>query len=314
LRRDRRLSGDSAAGDDDGGQFSGARGGDVSDLERARRAYADDIARTAGLTTGALIEGLATVRREDFLGPGPWKILDPSLGAAYRETDDDNPVHLQARVLVAIDAERLLNNGDPASIASWLDQLGLSSGDRFLHVGCGVGYYTAVAATAVAPAGEAIGIEIDSVLAARAADNLARIPCASTAPSDTNFAELGPFDAVFINAGATRLACTWLDALAPGGRLLMPLTVDGAPVGIGFGQMLLVQRRSGDWPCRFVSPVGIFHCVGVRDATEEQALRSAFNAGGSEEVCALRFDPHQAEADCWLHAPKMCLSQRSPVA
>lgn len=85
----------------------------MSDLERARRAYADEIAKTAGLATAALKEGLATVRREDFLGPGPWKILDPSLGAAYRETEDDDPVHLQARVLVAIDAERSLNNGDP---------------------------------------------------------------------------------------------------------------------------------------------------------------------------------------------------------
>lgn len=63
---------------------------------------------------------------------------------------------------------------------------------------------------------------------------------------------------------------------------------------------------------RFVSPVGIYHCVGARSATEEQALRSAFEAGGAEDVCALRFDAHGVEASCWLHAPAMCLSRREP--
>jgi protein-L-isoaspartate(D-aspartate) O-methyltransferase len=42
-----------------------------------------------------------------------------------------------------------------------LDSLDLSPGDRFLHIGCGVGYYTAIAAEAVGPNGSVAGIEID---------------------------------------------------------------------------------------------------------------------------------------------------------
>jgi protein-L-isoaspartate(D-aspartate) O-methyltransferase len=45
-------------------------------------------------------------------------------------------------------------------------------GDRFLHIGCGVGYYTAIAARAVLPGGSVVGVEIDPQLAERAKLNL----------------------------------------------------------------------------------------------------------------------------------------------
>ena len=35
----------------------------------------------------------------------------------------------------------------------------------FLHVGCGVGYYTAVLAEVVGPSGDVLGLEIDRELA-----------------------------------------------------------------------------------------------------------------------------------------------------
>jgi len=34
----------------------------------------------------------------------------------------------------------------PAALARWLDTLDLAPGERLLHVGCGVGYYTAIGA------------------------------------------------------------------------------------------------------------------------------------------------------------------------
>ena len=39
-----------------------------------------------------------------------------------------------------------LNNGQPSYLAFCLDNLDLREGDRVLHVGCGVGYYTVMAA------------------------------------------------------------------------------------------------------------------------------------------------------------------------
>lgn len=93
----------------------------------------------------------------------------------YALTPDDDPRHLYDNVLVALDASRNLNNGEPAFLLRCLDDLDLSPRDRFLHVGCGVGYYTAVVAMAVAE-GTVVGVELDAPLAERAGRNLARWP------------------------------------------------------------------------------------------------------------------------------------------
>ena len=47
--------------------------------------------------------------------------------------------------------------------------------------------------------------------------------------------------------------------------------------------MLLVKRTPGDWPARFVSPVGIFHCSGARDPEEERDRQQMTEASGPAE-------------------------------
>ena len=88
----------------------------------------------------------------------------PALGG-YTTTVDANPGHLYRDVLVAIDAARFLNNGHPSSLAAWFDALDLQPADRVLHVGCGVGYYTAVVAETVGEQGYVTAVEIDAELA-----------------------------------------------------------------------------------------------------------------------------------------------------
>jgi hypothetical protein len=53
----------------------------------------------------------ATIRREDFLGPGPWLILR---WTRYVATPDADPVYLYTNDLVALVSERNLNNGQPS--------------------------------------------------------------------------------------------------------------------------------------------------------------------------------------------------------
>src|SRR5262245_30957930 len=43
-------------------------------LDDTRRAYAEEIRAVADIRCEALIEALARVPREDFLGPGPWLV------------------------------------------------------------------------------------------------------------------------------------------------------------------------------------------------------------------------------------------------
>jgi tRNA A58 N-methylase Trm61 len=48
------------------------------------------------------------------------------------------------------------------------DQIGIIAGEHVLHLGCGTGYYTAIAAELVGPTGKVTAIEIDAALAQKA--------------------------------------------------------------------------------------------------------------------------------------------------
>jgi protein-L-isoaspartate(D-aspartate) O-methyltransferase len=279
------------------------------DLERVRLEFAERLREVTGLRSSSLVRALASVPRERFVGPGPWKILRlPDLPSGYRLTSDDDPRHLYDNVLVALDADRFLNNGEPAFLSRCLDTLDLGPGDRFLHIGCGVGYYTAIAAETVLPGGSVVAVEIDPPLAERAKRNVAAYRNVEVVSTDGSEYEGDPFDAIFVNAGATEVLPRWLDQLRIGGRLLVPLTIALSGMDVGTGQMLLVTRHPGGYAARFVSPVGIFHCTGARTDEGDDLLAQAFQRGGDEGVRSLRRDQHDASPQCWLHASGFCLS------
>jgi hypothetical protein len=77
------------------------------DLQQLRRRFATEIQRQGHIKSAGLIEGLATVPREYFVGFGPWKIVRAGV---YQLTPDDNPRHLYDNVLVALDERRMLNS------------------------------------------------------------------------------------------------------------------------------------------------------------------------------------------------------------
>ena len=226
----------------------------------------------------------------------------------YRTTEDDDPRHLYHNVLVAIDAARWLNNGQPGALALWIDALDLRDGERVVHVGCGLGYYSAILAEVVGAAGHVTAVEIDPALAARARRNLAHLPHVEVREADGALYDLGPADAIFVNAGATHVSTVWLDALGIDGRLLVPLTVAREAAGHGSGGMLKVTRRRDGWPAHFVSEVSIFPCIGARDTTLNERLKEAFQTRNWHAVAVLRRDRHDATGTCWLHGDDVCLS------
>ncbi|HTO08736.1 MAG TPA: methyltransferase domain-containing protein [Myxococcota bacterium] len=275
-------------------------------LARARDGYAERIRALAGLRSPALLRGLSRVPREEFLGPPPWRLLTVAdLGRGYRETSD--PAELYDNVLVALDAERRLNNGEPAALLRWLDSLELRAGERFLHVGCGVGYYTAIAAEALRPGGRALGVELDPSLAERARHNLAGRDDVEIVSGDGASLTGQSFDAIFVNAGATEILPAWLDSLLPGGRLLLPLTVGIGQPNLGVGFMLLVRRDADGDRAEFQGPVGVFHCAGARSEYGESQLRRLFAARPSGAL-PLRRQPHREDSSCALHGAGFCLA------
>jgi protein-L-isoaspartate(D-aspartate) O-methyltransferase len=274
------------------------------DLGSERRRYAGELARAASLRSTALIDALARVRREDYLGPAPWTII--RVPGGVRETTD--PTQLYQDVLVIIDPERLLNNGQPSMVTSLIDSLDLERGDRAVHVGCGTGYYTALMAEIVGASGHVTAIEIDPDLAERARQILSDRPWVEVATADGFRHDPGEADAILVNAGVTHPSPLWLDRLAPGGRLVLPLTAT-ARVHTG-GAVVRVVRHGAGLSAAFTSPLGLFPCVGGRDAVAEALLVEALAGGRSDQVRSLRRDAHEREADCWLHGEGYCLSRR----
>jgi protein-L-isoaspartate(D-aspartate) O-methyltransferase len=281
--------------------------------EEARAWFAEEIRVVAGLDTAALVAAFGRVPREVFLGPGPWQIMPPGEpGGPYRTTADADPKHLYRDVLVAIDPARKLNNGHPSSLARWIAAADVRAGDRVLHVGCGVGYYTAIFAELAGPSGQVVGIEVDPALAARARAALAPWSTVEVETGDAS-ALHGAFDAMFINAGCTHPRPEWLAALAPGGRLVIPLTmhIPGMPHSVGV--MLRTERREGArWPAKVVTPVGIYDCENARNPENEAELRKLVALGptgklGDGLIAVL--EAHERGSDCLVHLPGFCLQR-----
>jgi protein-L-isoaspartate(D-aspartate) O-methyltransferase len=281
-------------------------------LEAARAFYADEIRTVANLQSPALVHALASVPREAFLGPGPWDLAtaDPRRPGAviYRKTPDANPRHIYHNVLVAIDASRELNNGHPSTLAACLDTLNLSPGERFVHVGCGIGYYTALAAAIVGGAGTVLAIEIDEELAMRAKQNLRAHAHVTVLPGDGATYEPGLCDAILVNAGFTHPLGIWLDALKERGRLLVPITTAAPGSPISAGGMLLVMREEQRFRAQPAMPIAIFASPTGRNDRLNGVIREAFTLGQWLRIRRVRRDQHPKVETCCIHGDSICLS------
>ncbi|HEX2889906.1 protein-L-isoaspartate O-methyltransferase family protein [Vineibacter terrae] len=266
----------------------------------------------------AIVDAFAAVPRERFLGPGPWQIMSDKHPDDPFTTPDDQPHWLYHDVLVAIDPARRLNNGMPSFWAHNLDHLDLRRGERVLQVGAGTGYYSAVLAQIVGREGHVAAVEHDPGLAARAADNLAPWDNVDVVAGDGRAHDPGDVDVVVVFAGSTHPAPLWLDRLADGGRLLMPLTGDD---GIGF--MLRATRHDTAFDAAAISGVGIFHCVAGRDTAAASRLQQALTPRRAPAVpwqrqpipiqALHRGDPAPQDTDrVWYHAPGFWL-ERQPA-
>lgn len=277
---------------------------DATELAVLRRAYARQVMFLGQVNSPALEAAYAAVLREDYLGPGPWPILRWPGG--YLTTPDADPAWLYADILVGIVPERRLNNGQPSAHAPWIAAAAPAPGEHVVHVGAGVGYYSAIMAHMIGPSGTLTAIEFDPGLAARAAENLGRLPGAQVLQGDGSASPFAPADVIYVNAGASRPAIAWLDGLRDGGRLILPLTTNAnfaSEVARGTGAVFRITRRGDAFDAQFVTPIGVFPCEGARDEVSERALASAFEKGGFEKVKRLMRTDDVPDADCWVKAP-----------
>lgn len=281
------------------------------DLNTRRRFYAEEIEATANLRSAALVEALATIPRERFLPPGPWAVRgEADFQAPMRHTRDADPKHVYHNLAVAIDSSRMLFNGAPGLLTMTIEALGIGSGARVLHLGTGPGYYTAILGHLVGETGRVLGVEVDATLAASARENLASMPWIEIRQEDGTAPLNEQFDAILINAGVTHPQPAWLDALAPRGRLIVPLTATSSAMG-PIGKGLLVLITATDDPRRFdartVTFVAIYSALSLRDDALNQEIGQALAKSPFVPLAGLRTDPHDRVDGCWLHTPQFCL-------
>jgi protein-L-isoaspartate(D-aspartate) O-methyltransferase len=293
-------------------------------VELARHWYADELCFTARVSSAAVIGAFAKVPRERFVGPGPWRIRSPMNMDEYWSTRDADLRHVYHDVLIALDEAHGINNGQPSLWARLFDHLDIKAGEKVLHLGCGTGYYSAIGAELVGRAGQVRAVEIDAMLANKARVALAPWPQVEVIHGDGAHTSFDAIDVIVASAGVTHPLLSWLDALKPGGRLLLPMTTAGTLVdgelstartalsaGGGPGAMLMVVHGGGnEFGARFLCRTGFIHFQGARDQAADRRLAAALVTDWGGSVRSLRRDSHREDETCWLHGDGWCLSRQ----
>lgn len=295
--------------------------------EQIRHWYAEELRYAARVSSPAVIGAFAIVPRERFVGPGPWRIRSPMNMDEYWSTADANPQSVYHDVLIALDEARGINNGQPSLWARLFDHLDIKPGERVLHLGCGTGYYSAIAAELVGPTGQVTAVEIDATLAEMAREALASWPQCTVSNADGADISFDPVDVVVASAGATHPLPSWLSALKLGGRLLFPMTTAenlgeaelstariALSAGGGPGVMLLVIRQAEhEFSACVLCRAGFIHFRGARDQEVDRRLAAALARDWGGSVRSLRRDGHAEDETCWLHGSGWCLSRRAII-
>jgi protein-L-isoaspartate(D-aspartate) O-methyltransferase len=238
-----------------------------SDLKDLRFAYASEMMQASGWDDPRLEQAFAGVPREDFVGPGPWRIMglkSALAGDRYAETPSTDPAHLYQNTLVALDAEKGINNGEPSLHAAWIGAVAPRPGETVSHLGAGTGYYSAILSRLVLPGGSVHAFEIEPGLAERARQNLAAFPNVEIVEGDAVMLPLPASDIIYVNAGVVAPPAGWLHALKPGGRLIFPWRPT-EEVALS----MLVTRRGGGFEAKPLMPSWFIPCIGASLAGRE---------------------------------------------
>lgn len=228
-------------------------------LSEIRRFFARQMALASQSDDPRLERVFASVRREDFLPPGPWRI---GVGGLWLQTPSADPAFIYHNCLVALDEAKAINNGEPFLHAAWLGAVLPKAGARICHIGVGLGYYTAILSRLSSPGGHVTGFEIDKRLAEGARKNLARYKNVKIVPGDATKLDLPEFDLIYVNAGVASPPVSWLECMRPQGRMIFPWRPSES-----VGLTLLVTRREEGFEVKPLMPSWFIPCIGASDTS-----------------------------------------------
>jgi protein-L-isoaspartate(D-aspartate) O-methyltransferase len=215
-------------------------------LGREREAKIEELARRGLLRSERLRTAMLTVRREDFIPP-------PYRDHAYEEV----PLPLPGKQATI---------SCPHSYPLFYEPLGLGQGDRFLEVGVGSGYGTALAREVVGREGLVVAIEIDTATLASAQENLRRAGYTDVVliRGDGGFGDPqhAPYDRICVTAACPDVPAPLIEQLAVHGRLIVPV-IQGTRQRLTLLEKTLdFVRRTGIANVLYVSMQGRFGVSG----------------------------------------------------
>jgi len=283
---------------------------DAKELEIVRRAFAKQVLNNAGISSnGRLESAFVNVCRENFLGLPPWRI---PRGAGYQKLPSDDPVLAYQDVLFAIDESRKVNNGSPSLHAAWLNALSPKAGENIVHIGAGLGYYTALLAELVGAQGSVLALEYNADLAAAAKGNLGPWPQVTVVAGDGALWPREQADCIYVNFGVTAPAEAWIENLALGGRLIFPIGLDYTEKSknIRKGTAILVERKTAGYSARSLGPAFFIPAEGQlkHDEADVHSLRKAFEKPGLSKIASLLWKVEADPQRCWFHSSRWSLS------
>jgi protein-L-isoaspartate(D-aspartate) O-methyltransferase len=192
------------------------------ELRAERQKKVARLARDGYLRSERIRQALLKVPREEFI---PRRYRD----YAYREV----PLPLPGRTSTI---------SCPHSYPLFYEPLGLERGDRFLEIGLGSGYGTALAREIVGEQGLVVSVEIDPVTFAFAKGKLEaagyRDLVLVKGDGGRGFEERAPYDRICMTAACAEVPPSLLEQLRTGGRLI-------APVIRGSVQDLVLLEKTG---------------------------------------------------------------------
>lgn len=228
---------------------------------------------------------LVPVRRSD--DPDGWLDLVYRDDLVVTQVDDGSPA------ADGIGHQASSSSSCPAVVADMLAALDPHPGERILEIGTGTGWSAALLAHAVGAEGVTT-IEIDPAVAAHARAALDAAGCAGvrTVVGDgaLGHPDDAPYDRIIATVGARSVPWAWVEQVAPGGRIVVPLTNTYRSPGI------LVLTRHGDGAAtgRLGGPAMFMQ---MRAGRTDRLDTAGFTDGGADHLSTTTLHPYRVVGD-----------------
>lgn len=157
----------------------------------------------------------------------------------------------------------------PHSYPLFYEPLGLDKGHKFLEIGLGSGYGTAIAREVVGKKGLVVAMEIDPLTFSFAKRNLEKAGYTDVIlvneDGGLGYAVLQPYDRIAITAACTEIPHPLIDQLKEGGRVIAPV------IEHGIQNLVVLEKTSGGLEKQVICEVLYINLRGIYGVDQKKA-------------------------------------------